>query len=114
MSKAVDAAATKEAGKRALAIEAFAVALRQLPTILADNAGFDSSELVTKLKAAHYKGMSTFGLDMENGEIADMRALGVLEAHKLKKSVVASASEAAQMLLRVDNILRAAPRQRTR
>ena len=114
MSKAVDGAATKEAGKRALAVEAFAAALRQLPTILADNAGFDSSELVSKLKAAHYNGMSSYGLDMENGEIADMRELGILEAYKLKWSVVSSASEAAQMLLRVDNILKSAPRQRTR
>ncbi|CCG80821.1 T-complex protein 1 subunit beta [Taphrina deformans PYCC 5710] len=114
MSKAVDGAATKEAGKRALAVEAFATALRQLPTILADNAGFDSSELVAKLKAAHYNGMSSYGLDMENGEIGDMRELGILEAYKLKRSVVSSASEAAQMLLRVDNILKSAPRQRTR
>ncbi|GAO47162.1 T-complex protein 1 beta subunit [Saitoella complicata NRRL Y-17804] len=114
MSKSVDAAAAKEAGKRAIAIEAFARALRQMPTILADNAGFDSSDLVARLRAAHYNGMSSYGLDMENGDIADVRELGIVESYKLKKQVVVSASEASEMLLRVDNILRAAPRRRDR
>jgi chaperonin GroEL (HSP60 family) len=45
------------AGKAALAMEAFSRALRQLPTIIADNAGLDSSELVTQLRAAHARGM---------------------------------------------------------
>lgn len=40
-------------GKKALAMEAFARALRQLPTIIADNGGYDSSELITQLRAAH-------------------------------------------------------------
>ena len=59
MAKAVDQAAANETGKSALAIEAFSRALRQLPTILADNAGYDSSDLVTKLRSAIYNGMST-------------------------------------------------------
>ncbi|CAN6636056.1 T-complex protein 1 subunit beta [Trichomonascus vanleenenianus] len=110
MSKAVERTAQNENGKRALAIEAFAAALRQLPTILADNAGFDSSELVAKLRAAVYNGISTSGLDLDNGTIADMRELGIVESYKLKRAVVSSASEAAEMLLRVDNIIRAKPR----
>lgn len=110
MSKAVDQAAANETGKRSLAVEAFARALRQLPTILADNAGFDSSELVSKLRAAIYGGMTTSGLDLNNGVIADMRELGIVESFKLKRAVVSSASEAADVLLRVDNIIRAKPR----
>lgn len=49
---------------------------------------------------------------MNLGEIGSMRKLGVTESYKLKRQVVSSASEAAEMILRVDNILRAAPRRR--
>ncbi|CDK26015.1 unnamed protein product [Kuraishia capsulata CBS 1993] len=110
MSKAVDTAAQNEDGKKSLAMEAFARALRQLPTILADNAGFDSSELVAKLRSSIYNGMTTSGLDLNKGVIADMRELGIVESYKLKRAVVNSASEAAEVLLRVDNIIRAKPR----
>lgn len=110
MSKAVEQAAANETGKKSLAIESFARALRQLPTILADNAGFDSSELVSKLRSAIYNGMATSGLDLNKGTIADMRETGIIESYKLKRAVVSSAAEAAEVLLRVDNIIRAKPR----
>ncbi|CDH53935.1 t-complex protein 1 subunit beta [Lichtheimia corymbifera JMRC:FSU:9682] len=113
MSKAVDEIAAKTAGKPAIAAESFAKALRQMPTILADNAGFDSSELVAQLRAAHYEGDATAGLDMVNGRVANVRELGITESFKLKKQVLLSASEAAEMILRVDDIIRCAPRQRT-
>ncbi|KAI7371209.1 putative T-complex protein 1 subunit, partial [Hortaea werneckii] len=114
MAKAVDQAAQNVAGKKALAVDSFAKALRQLPTILADNAGLDSSDLVARLRKAVYGGMSNSGLDLmtPGGGITDMRELGVVESYKLKRAVVSSASEAAELLLRVDNIIRAAPRQR--
>jgi len=114
MSKAVDELAAVTPGKKALAMESFARALRQIPTILADNAGYDSSELVAQLRAAHYEGKNTYGLDMYNGKIDCMRKLGITESLKLKRQVLLSASEAAEMILRVDDILRCAPRQRTR
>ena len=88
MAKAVDQAAANETGKRALAVEAFSRALRQLPTILADNAGYDSSELVTKLRSAIYNGITTSGLDLNNGIVADMREMGIVESYKLKKAVI--------------------------
>ncbi|KAH3901343.1 T-complex protein 1 subunit beta [Saccharomycodes ludwigii] len=110
MSKAVETAAQNCEGKKSLAVESFARALRQLPTILADNAGYDSSELVTKLRSSIYNGMLTCGLDLTNGTVADMRELGIIESYKLKNAVVSSASEAAEVLLRVDNIIRAKPR----
>ncbi|KAF4309613.1 Chaperonin TCP-1 conserved site [Botryosphaeria dothidea] len=116
MGKAVEQASQNVAGKKALAVDAFAKALRQLPTILADNAGYDSSDLVARLRKAVYSGMTSSGLDLltPGGGIADMRELGVIESYKLKRAVVSSASEAAELLLRVDNIIRSAPRQRTR
>lgn len=99
MARAVDNAAMKIDGKKQIAVAAFAVALRQLPTILADNAGYDSSELVAKLRTAQNDGMNTYGLDLmtPGGGIADMRELGVIESYKLKRAVVSSASEAAEV-----------------
>eukprot|EP00616_Rhizochromulina_sp_CCMP1243_P000705 CAMPEP_0118962500 /NCGR_PEP_ID=MMETSP1173-20130426/819_1 /TAXON_ID=1034831 /ORGANISM="Rhizochromulina marina cf, Strain CCMP1243" /LENGTH=528 /DNA_ID=CAMNT_0006910775 /DNA_START=41 /DNA_END=1627 /DNA_ORIENTATION=- len=112
MARAIDAEVPKVAGKSALAMEAFSRALRALPTTIADNGGYDSSELVTQLRAAHSEGNSTFGLDMYTGVVADMLALGVRESYKSKLQVVSSAAEAAEMILRVDDIVKCAPRQR--
>ncbi len=93
-------------------MEGFARALRQLPSIVADNGGYDSAELVSQLRAAHASGNNAYGLDMYNGSIADMEELGVMESFKSKLSVLMSASEAAEMILRVDDIIKCAPRQR--
>lgn len=112
MAAAIDRAAEETPGKKALAMAAFARALRQLPSIVADNGGYDSAELVTQLRAAHAAGKNTYGLDMYNGTIADMKTLGVRESFKSKLQVLLSASEAAEMILRVDDIIKAAPRRR--
>eukprot|EP00300_Choanocystis_sp_HF-7_P030344 c39160_g1_i1.p1 GENE.c39160_g1_i1~~c39160_g1_i1.p1 ORF type:complete len:541 (+),score=149.70 c39160_g1_i1:156-1625(+) len=112
MSLAVDECAKATAGKKALAIEGFAKALRALPTIIADNGGYDSADLVARIRAEHYKGNKTIGLDMYKGTIADVKQLGITESYKLKSQVVSAASEAAEMILRVDDIIRCAPRQR--
>ncbi|KNC53252.1 T-complex protein 1 subunit beta [Thecamonas trahens ATCC 50062] len=112
MAAAVEAAASVQGDKQALAMEAFARALRQMPTILADNAGYDSAQLVAELKAAHASGSSSACLDMYNGCIGDAIDLGVLESYKVKSSVVSSAAEAAEMILRVDDVIRQPVRQR--
>lgn len=114
MAKAVDDLAATIPDKKALAMDAFSRALRQIPTILADNAGYDSSELVTQLRAAHNKGDRTAGLDMKNNCVGNMETLGIVEALKVKQQILVSASEAAEMILRVDDIIRAAPRKRER
>lgn len=112
MAEATDALALTVSGKRALAIESFGRALRKLPTIIADNAGLDSAELVTQLRAAIHEGSTTAGLDINLGRIGDMEALGVKECLRVKESALISASEAAEMILRVDSIVRCAPRRR--
>lgn len=112
MANTVTQLAAKTPGKEAIAIEAFARALRMLPTTIADNGGYDSADLVSKLRAAHTDGKSTYGLDMEKGEIGDMQELGITESYKVKQQVLVSGAEAAEMILRVDSILKAAPRQR--
>lgn len=99
-------------GKEALAMEAFARALLQLPTIIADNAGYDSAQLISELKAAHNSGRNTMGLNMDKGELGDMQALGITESFVVKRQVLLSASEAAELILRVDDIIKAAPRRR--
>jgi len=114
MAKAVDELAKRTPGKKAIAIEAFARALRMIPTIIADNAGYDSSELVAQLRAAHYNGKSTAGLDMVKGEVGDVAALGITESFKVKSQVLRSAAEAAEMILRVDELVKAPPRPRQR
>lgn len=112
MACAVNTAAAKTPGKEAVAMEAFARALAQLPTTIADNAGYDSAQLVSELRAAHSQGKNSMGLDMDNGRIGCMKQLGITESFVVKRQVLMSASEAAEMILRVDNIIKAAPRKR--
>lgn len=113
MSLAVDELAKTMKGKKAYAAEGFARALRQLPTIIADNAGYDSAELVANLSAAIVsEGKLSAGLNMFEGKVDDMAALGVTECLRVKEQALVSATEAAEMILRVDDIVRCAPRQR--
>eukprot|EP01117_Protostelium_nocturnum_P020734 TRINITY_DN94_c0_g2_i1.p1 TRINITY_DN94_c0_g2~~TRINITY_DN94_c0_g2_i1.p1 ORF type:complete len:536 (+),score=208.52 TRINITY_DN94_c0_g2_i1:133-1740(+) len=112
MAKAVEELALKTEGKQSIAMQSFAIALRQLPAIIAENGGFDSSELVANLRAAHNKGQKSAGLNMQNGTIGDAEQMGIYESFKAKRQILLSATEAAEMILRVDNIIRAAPRKR--
>ncbi|XP_036615516.1 T-complex protein 1 subunit beta [Trichosurus vulpecula] len=112
MAHAVTELAIRTPGKEAVAMESFAKALRMLPTIIADNAGYDSADLVAQLRAAHSEGRNTYGLDMKEGTIGDMAALGITESFQVKRQVLLSAAEAAEVILRVDNIIKAAPRKR--
>jgi len=112
MAQAIDKAVPETAGKKALAMTSFATALRQLPSIVADNGGYDSAELITTLRSAHAKGDVKAGLDMVNGTVGDMDELGIMECFKSKHQVLQSASEAAEMILRVDEIVKCAPRRR--
>jgi len=112
MANAVRKLGQTTEGKEAFAIDAFANALQQLPTIIADNGGYDSNELISQLRAKHSQNEATMGLDMEQGTIGCVKALGITESYMVKRRVVGSAASAAEMILRVDNILSAAPRQR--
>uniref|UniRef100_A0A8C4LKU4 T-complex protein 1 subunit beta n=1 Tax=Equus asinus TaxID=9793 RepID=A0A8C4LKU4_EQUAS len=112
MAHAVTELASRTPGKEAVAMESYAKALRMLPTIIADNAGYDSADLVAQLRAAHSEGNMTAGLDMKEGTIGDMAELGITESFQVKRQVLLSAAEAAEVILRVDNIIKAAPRKR--
>ena len=112
MSLAVEELAKSVKGKQALAIQAYAQALKQLPTIIADNAGYDSAEIVQNLRSEIFNGNMTAGLNMFKGHVDDMKALGVTECLRVKEQALLSASEAAELILRVDEIIRCAPRRR--
>lgn len=112
MALAVQEMANTVEGKQSLAIEAFARALRQLPTIIADNAGYDSAEIVQNLRSAVANGDLEAGLDMNTGQVGNMREIGITECLRVKEQALVSASEAAEMILRVDDIVRCAPRKR--
>jgi len=112
MAQAVSDLAKTTPGKEANAMEGFANALRQLPSIIAENGGYDSAQLVAELKALHATGQNTMGLDMYQGKVGDMTELGITESFMVKRQVLTQAAEAAEMILRVDDILKAAPRKR--
>jgi T-complex protein 1 subunit beta len=114
MSIACDNLAKTIKGKQALAIEAYARALRQLPTILADNGGYDSADLIQALKVEIINGNKSAGIDMNRGDVGCMEKLGVTECLRVKEQALMSASEAAEMILRVDDIIKCAPRPRER
>jgi len=80
-------------GKKSLAMEAFARALRQLPTTIADNAGLDSADIVATLRAAHGADPqgSRMGVDVIAGAAGDMAQLGIFESFKVKNQVGLSA-----------------------
>ena len=112
MSKAVEALAAKTPGKRSLAMEGFAKALRAIPTIICENAGLDSSEIVSQLRASHGRGETTAGVDILTGHVGDMASCGVTECFRVKQQILLSGTEAAEMIIRVDDIIKCVPRQR--
>ncbi|KAL2645513.1 hypothetical protein R1flu_013100 [Riccia fluitans] len=112
MARHVDELARKTPGKKSLAVESFGAALRAIPSIICDNAGLDSADLVSQLRAAHFNEDSSAGVDVITGAVGDMEARGIYEAFKVKLAVLLSATEAAEMILRVDEIIKCAPRQR--
>ena len=66
-------------------MEAFARALRQLPTIIADNAGLDSAELVSNLRSEIYNGNVSAGLNIFDNKVDDMGNLGITECFRVKE-----------------------------
>ncbi len=93
-------------GREQLAVSAFADALEIVPKTLAENAGLDSIDILVDLRAAHEES-PYMGLDVFNGEVVDMEKEGVLEPQRVKKQAIQSAAEAAEMILRIDDMIAA-------
>jgi len=94
-------------GREQLAIRAFADAVEAIPLTLAENAGFDPLNSLAALRASSGQGRKNFGLDIASGEPADMLAQGVVEPLRVKTQAIKSATEAATMVLRVDDVIAA-------
>ncbi len=94
-------------GREQLAVQAFADAMEVVPRSLAENAGLDPIDKLAALRAEHDKNTKTSGLDVFSGEVQDMVKLGVIEPLKIKLQAIKSAAEAAEMILRIDDIIAA-------
>jgi thermosome len=94
-------------GREQLAILAFAEAMEIIPRTLSENAGLDPIDMLVELRSAHEEGKKTYGIDVYFGKIVDMKAKGVIEPLKIKTQAIKSASEAAEMILRIDDIISA-------
>jgi len=91
-------------GREQLAIAAFATALEVVPKTLAENAGLDSIDALVDLRAAHEKS-EYMGLNVFTGDVTDMKKAGVIEPKRVKKQAIQSAAEAAEMILRIDDMI---------
>jgi T-complex protein 1 subunit beta len=112
MAQAIQNKMASVEGKEALAMEQFAKALQTIPAIMADNGGYDSAELLGALRAAHARGETSMGLNFLTAAVSDMSDIGIMESFRSKMSQLCAAAEAAEMIIRVDDIIRNAPRQR--
>jgi chaperonin GroEL (HSP60 family) len=95
-------------GREQVAAEKFAEALNQIPVTLAENAGVDRINTAAELRAKHAEGGRWHGISA-SGKVRDMRRENVLEPLSVKRQVVLAATEAASMILRVDNIVMRKP-----
>jgi len=95
-------------GREQLAIEAFADAVESIPLTLAENAGLDPIDIMVELRAKHENTASpNYGVDIFTGKVRDMLELKVIEPMRVKQQVIKSATEAACMILKIDDVIAA-------
>jgi thermosome len=92
-------------GREQMAIEAFSEAIEIIPRTLAENAGFDPIDTLLDLRNAHKKGNMSAGLDLNTGKVADMKTEHVLEPQRVSRQALQSATDAAVMILRIDDVI---------
>jgi thermosome len=92
-------------GREQFAIEAFASALEVVPRTLAENAGLDPINTIIEINKAHSKGDRYHGVNVMTGQIEDMRALNVLEPLRVGMQAIQAATETANMILRIDDVI---------
>ena len=103
----LNAADVDENARMDLVIEAVADALELIPRVLSENAGLDSIDLLVDLRAAHDAGDVNAGLNVFTGEVEDTFEAGVVETAHAKEQAIASATEAANLVLKIDDIIAA-------
>ncbi len=98
-------------GREQLAVEKFAEALESIPKILAENSGMDPIDVLTEIKSLQRsKGTNpldshNFGVNILTGKVENMAAAGVIEPLKIKTQAISSATEVANMILRIDDVI---------
>ncbi|KUE73835.1 thermosome subunit [Candidatus Methanomethylophilus sp. 1R26] len=110
-------------GREQIAIEAFASAMEIIPTTLAENAGLDPINMVIEMRKQHKAGKKFAGINPFTGKVEDMMKLNVIEPIRIGKQAINSATDAAVMILRIDDVIasksgspqsRGSPRSRSR
>ena len=92
-------------GREQLAIKKYAEALEIIPLTIAENAGMDPIDTMATLRAKQNQGRKWTGIDAKNTKIADMLAIDVVEPIAVKEQIIKSATEAACMILRIDDVI---------
>jgi len=92
-------------GREQLAVAKFADALEVIPRTLAENAGLDPIDMLVEMRSQHEKGNKTAGLNVFTGKVVDMWKEGVVEPLRVKTQAISSGTEAATMILRIDDVL---------
>ncbi len=92
-------------GREQLAVEKFAEALEAIPIALAKNAGMNPIDTITQLRAKHNQGEKFAGIDINNSTVGDVSKIGIVEPLKVKEQIFKSATETANMILRIDNVV---------
>ncbi|HIH11871.1 TPA: thermosome subunit, partial [Candidatus Woesearchaeota archaeon] len=96
-------------GREQLAVMAFADALEVIPRTLAENAGLDPIDVLVALRSAHDQGQRWAGVNVFTGLVLDAWAENVVEPLKIKTQALSSATEVAEMILRIDDVIMGAP-----
>lgn len=108
IAKRLESFANKVGGREQLAIEAFAEALRVVPKTLAENGGHDPIDIIADLNKDHSADTGIwYGVDVAKGKTVDMLKAGIIEPARVKSQAIRSAAEAAQMILRIDDVIAA-------
>jgi chaperonin GroEL (HSP60 family) len=105
MANALKKYAQTLSGREQFAVRIFAEALETIATTLAENAGLDPVDLLTQLRARHEKGETWAGINVFAGTTEDMTKLNVYEPLAVKKQIIKSATEAASMILKIDDVI---------
>lgn len=109
LARLLGAYASKASGLEQYSIAKFAEALEVVPRTLAENAGFDATDILSQLYAAHEKQQPNVGIDIEEGGVKDVAAAGVYDLMLSKQQAIRLAVDAALSVLRVDQIIQAKP-----
>ena len=94
-------------GREQMAIDAYASAFEVLPRSLVENAGLDPIDLLIELRKAHKSGQKNAGVNLFTGKVEDMAKQNVIEPLRVGRQAIQSATEAAIMILRIDDVIAA-------